>query len=359
MKIGIHIGSAFSKEKTGVEEYAFRLIKNISKLDDAKKHQFVLYSNPKNNIKYPDLPDNFEIKELRSPFFWTKLRLSLEIIKNPPDVLFVLANFLPLFYPKNTIVTIHGVEFDFCPEGYTKKQIYYLKQGTSSVIKKAKKIIAVSENTKNDLVEFYGADQEKISVVHHGVYIPEKTNLVFEKEKYILYLGRIETKKNIDGILKSFETAKKKYNIPHKLILIGGGGKGFLSLKKAVEGSPQKENIKMLGYVKEGRKEEILKHADMFLFPSFYEGFGMPILEAQSEGVPVITSNTSSMPEVAGEGALFVDPKNTESIVDAIYKLAQNEKLRKDLIEKGFKNIQKYSWEKCAQETLNVLVKSL
>ncbi len=171
MKIGIHIGSAFSKEKTGVEEYAFRLIKNISKLDDAKKHQFVLYSNPKNNTKYPDLPDNFEIKELRSLFFWTKLRLSLEIIKNPPDVLFILANFLPLFYPKNTIVTIHGVEFDFCPEGYTKKQIYYLKQGTSSVVKKAKKIITVSENTKSDLVEFYGADPEKISVEHRTSYL--------------------------------------------------------------------------------------------------------------------------------------------------------------------------------------------
>jgi glycosyltransferase involved in cell wall biosynthesis len=360
MKIGIHTGSAFCSERTGVEEYIYQLIKNIAKLKGQKNYEFILYVNPKTVNFIPVLPENFKIKKLNCPFLWTKIRLSFELFLHPVDILFLPANFLPLFYPKNTITTIHGLEFEYLPKDYSKKNIYYLRQGTKEAVKKAKKIIAVSENTKKDLLEIYRSRAEKIEVIHHGVV--HKKNEAEKKrpieEKYILYIGRLETKKNIKGIIEAFNEFKIAYNASYKLVLAGKEGDNFSKFKNTIEKSPYKNDIILTGYISQVEKEKFLENADIFLFPSFYEGFGMPILEAQERGIPVITSNTSSMPEVAGEkGALFVDPNNAEDIANAIKKLAEDENLRQDLIEQGEKNAEKYSWEKCATETLEFLLK--
>jgi len=358
MKIGIHTGSAFFSERTGVEEYSYQLIKNIAKLDEVKDHQFILYVDPKTADIIPELPENFKIKKLNSPFLWTKLRLSFELFSHPVDVLFVPANFMPLFCPENTVVTIHGLEFEYLPESYPKKDLYYLKQGTREVVKKAKKIIAVSENTKIDLKDLYNADMEKITVIHHGVLNKgEKNRKKIEGGKYILYIGRLETKKNIKGIVEAFNELKIAYNIPYKLILAGKEGKDFGKLKNIIKTSPYKNDIVLTGYLNQKEKEDLLEGANIFLFPSFYEGFGMPILEAQERGVPVITSNISSMPEVAGkDGALFVDPNNLEDMANALKTLAEDDNLRQNLIEQGKRNAEKYSWEKCAKETMDVLL---
>ncbi|MEK7453075.1 MAG: glycosyltransferase family 1 protein [Patescibacteria group bacterium] len=361
MKIGIHIGSAFSENRTGVEEYAFQLITNIAKLDDSKKHKFILYSNPKVNKRYIKLPNNFTIKELRFPFLWTKIRLSIELLLNTPDVLFIPANFLPLIHPRNSIVTIHGVEFEYLRDCYSKKDIFYLRRGTKEAIKKVRSIIAVSQNNKNDIIKFYNAKEENISVILHGSQLGAR-DFTLEKtkkaEKYILYIGRIEKKKNIIGILEAFERAKEKYNIPHKLVLLGGEGYGFSYIQDKIQVSSQKDNIKITGYLNNDEKERLLIDADMLLFPSFYEGFGLPILEAQARGVPVITSNISSMPEVASSyGAIFVNPRDISEMADAIYRIYSDESLRILLIKNGFLNIKKYSWQKCAKETLNIITR--
>ncbi|MBI3671560.1 glycosyltransferase family 4 protein [Candidatus Azambacteria bacterium] len=358
MKIGIHVGSAFAEKRTGVEEYAYRVILNLAGLEESKDHEFILYSNPKVNKNFPSLPKNFLIRELKFPFFWTKLRLAFELFLHPVDALFVPANFLPIFFPNNTTITIHGVEFEYLPKGYFKYQLSYLRRGTKEAIKYAKKIITVSDNTKNDLIKLYNADSKNIHTVHHGVFNLLKNSEVKQsKEKYILYIGRIERKKNIIGMIEAFEIAKKKFKIPHKFILLGGDGYGYDKIKKRIDSSSYKDDIKMKGYVSEKEKESFLSGADIFLFSSFYEGFGMPILEAQVLGAPVITSNISSMPEVAGDGALMIDPKDSEEMAEAIYKISSDENLRKNLIEKGFKNAEKYSWERCAKETLDIILK--
>lgn len=357
MNIGIHTGSAFSDKRTGVEEYAYQLIKNLVMLDESRAHNFFLYSRPVENTADIHLPNNFHIKQLKSPFLWTKFRLSLEIFLHKPDVLFVPSNFLPWIYPKKTVVTIHGVEYEHCPYAYSKFQLYYLRHGTKSALKNAYKIIAISENTKDNLIKFYGADPNKIHVICHGVnpqIIRQRKYPPFD-EKYILYIGRIEKKKNIENIVKAFSIFKDQYKMPYKLVLVGGEGHGFSDIKSLIDGSPWKNDIMQTGYISVEEKDSFFRHADMFLFPSFYEGFGMPVLEAQLREVPVITSNISALPEIAGEGALFVDPNNPEEIAKNIYKIASDQELRKSLIEKGILNSRKYSWTKCAKETLNFL----
>ena len=364
MFIGINATAAFVEPRTGVEEYAYQLIKHLAMLKESEKHRFILYSpfNKKNDFY---LPSNFKIKQLKWGLpLWTQIRLSAEMAVNNPDVLFIPVHVLPLIHPKNSVVTIHGLEYEYFPEMYPKRHLRYLRWSTKYALKNSAKIIAISQNTKNDLIKIYNANPEKISVVHHGYAKPilqrfdlwnsPKVKPLENLEKYILFIGRLEGKKNVGGLIGAFELFKRTYSLPHKLVLAGGRGYGYEAFAGKIAGN---KDIIEMGFVNEAEKWELLKNAAAFLFPVFYEGFGMPILEAQAMGCPVVTSETSSLPEVAGEGAAFVAPKNIEKIAEAVYKVISDGELRKGLVEKGFQNIEKFSWEKCARETLEVLTK--
>jgi len=331
MLIGINARAAFKEPRTGVEEYTYQLIKHLTMLEESKKHRFILYT--KENLKWP-LP------------MWTQIRLAAEMTVNKPDVLFIPVHVLPLIHPQNSVVTIHGLEYEYYPEMYPWRHLRYLQWSTKYALKNARQIIAVSENTKNDLVKLYGGRPEKIEVIYHGVEIP---NSKFQtKQPYILFIGRLEAKKNIQGLIKAFNLLKKKYQIPHKLILVGPRGYGY-------ENPKFRDDIIEKGYISQEEKWQLLKSADLFALPSFYEGFGIPILEAQAAGCPVITSNVSSMPEVAGQGAILIDPKNIEEIAEAMYKIISHSQLKKDLIAKGEQNVKRFSWPKCANQTLKIL----
>jgi len=342
MVIGINAVAAFIKPRTGVEEYTYQLIKHLAMLEGAQKHRFILYSNK--NLKW-SLP------------MWTQVRLSAEMIFNKPDVLFIPVHVLPLVHPRNSVVTIHGLEYEYYPQMYPKKHLAYLRWSTKYALRNASKVIAISENTKKDLIELYNGDPEKIQVVHHGVGIPDgilSRKVNGNKDKgypYILYIGRLETKKNIHGLIRAFELLKKRYQVPHKLVLAGLKGYQYDKINFS-------KDIILKGYVSEKEKWQLLKNADMFVFPTFYEGFGMPILEAQVSGCPVITSNVSSMPEVAGQGAILVKPENIEEICDRMYQIIEDRDFKERLVNEGYENAKRFSWKKCAQETLRVLTDS-
>ena len=361
MTIGINADAAFKKPRTGVEEYTYQLIKHLTMLEESKRHRFVLYSSEQriaNNEQY-NLSGNFKLKELRwfGPT-WTQIRLAGEMVINKPDVLFIPVHVLPLVHPQNSVVTIHGLEYEYYPNMYPWRHLKYLRWSTKYALKNARKIIAVSENTKKDLVEMYGAKPEKIKVIYHGV---ENKFSIFSSQfsiskPFILYIGRIETKKNVQGLIEAFNLLKEKYKVPHKLILIGPEGYGYENSKFKIQNSKFRKDIIEKGYVSEEEKWQLLQEANMFVLPSFYEGFGMPILEAQANGCPVITSNISSMTEVAGKGAILIEPKNIEQIAQAIYKVISDEQLKNDLINRGYENVKRFSWCKCAQKTLQVLM---
>ena len=336
MVIGINTVAAFNKQRTGVEEYTYQLIKHLTMLNRAQEHRFVLYN--KENLKWP-FP------------MWTQIRLSTEMAFNKPDVLFIPVHVLPLIHPKNSVVTIHGLEYEYYPQMYPRKRLSYLRWSTKYALKNANKIIAISENTKKDLVELYNGNPEKIHVIHHGVITPNLVDIDKSNQPYILYIGRLETKKNINGLVRAFELLKKRYQVPHKLVLAGLKGYGYDRMNFS-------KDIILKGYVTEKEKWQLLKNADMFVFPTFYEGFGMPILEAQISGCPVITSNVSSIPEVAGDGAILIEPRNIEEICDRMYQVIEDKEFKKRLINYGYNNVKKFSWEKCSKETLRVLTDS-
>ncbi|OGD32387.1 hypothetical protein A3C91_05035 [Candidatus Azambacteria bacterium RIFCSPHIGHO2_02_FULL_52_12] len=356
MKIGIHAKAAFKYERTGIEEYVYQVIKHLAMLDESKQHSFALYTSyfSKNSFF---LPGHFKVEKLYAPFLGMETRLSLKMFFSPPDVLFMPANFLPAIYPRNNVVTIHGLEFEYYPEAYASDHLRYLKTHTARAVAKAKTIIATSASTKKDLIKFYNADPQKIRIIHHGVNSQIAYHHKYPPidEKYILFIGRLEKKKNVANIVRSFGVLKEKYKIPHKLVLVGRPGFGFDEIGRAIDESRYKQDIVQTGYISHEEKESFFKHADVFVFPSFYQGFGMPILESQLRQVPLVTSNISSMAEVAGDGALHVDPHSIEEITEATYRIISDKNLRKQLVEKGLENVRQYSWFRCAKETLDVL----
>jgi glycosyltransferase involved in cell wall biosynthesis len=375
MTIGINVTAAIKQPRTGVEEYVYQLIKHLTMLPESRQHRFFLYlpsvlHRMKTNTGAPmtffdfPLPENFIIKESwwPMPFFWTQIRLAWEMKFCASDVAFFPVHILPFVHSKNSIVTIHGLEYEYFPEYYPLWQRLYFRINLKYALKHAQRIIAITENTKQDLIKLYGGDEKKIKVVHHGTEIQysklkiQSDILKFKIQKpYLLYLGRLEQKKNIEGILDAYKILKEKYNIPHKLILVGAPGYGYKKIKLKIRNF--KLEIKELGYVDEPTKWQLLKNAEVFLFPSFYEGFGLPVLEAQAVGTPLVTSYNSCLPKIAGEGALFVDPKNPAQIAEAIKSIIDDKNLRDKLIQSGFENIKRFSWEECAKKTLEILVK--
>ena len=362
MIIGIDGSRAFIKNRTGIEEYSYQVIKNLR--DKLKDGEVRIYLKKNQEIDF-DIPNNWKIKIIRWPRLWTQVGLSLEIFLHPVSVLFIPAHVVPIIHPVNTIVVVHGLEFEFVSEAYSFWARFYMRWSIKSSCRWAKRIIAVSENTKKDLMELYKVPKEKVKVVYEGY---EKTTpsqfteppLLLKEgvgvvDKSLLFIGRLEERKNIVGIIKTFEILKEKYNIPHKLILAGQPGYNYENSKIKIRNSKFRDEIIETGYVSKKEKNELLNNAEVFLFPTFYEGFGLPILEAQAAGVPVIASKNSSIPEVAGDSAILVNPRKPEKMAEAVWKVLSDNNLRESLVEKGLGNVKRFSWEKCAEEIKEIL----
>lgn len=362
MVIGIDASRVETTENTGTENYSLNLIRRLAKID--RTNSYILYSRKKlkNKLAPKDLGANFKNRVISCPVFWTHCGLSTEMFLKSPDILFVPAHVLPLIHPKNSVVAIHGLEYEYCPESYTYLSRNYLRQSTIFSAKNARKIIVPSNNTKNDLVKFYKINPGKIAVIPHGMaeypaIAQEKKENGNNSERCILFIGRLEARKNIIRLVEAFNIFKKKNSTVKniKLVLAGKKGVGFDKIRKTIANSAYRSDIILKGYVSETEKNRLLKNALVFAYPSLYEGFGLPILEAQAAGVPVLSSNVSSIPEVAGEGAVLVDPKSIGEIANALTSLSLNSDLRKKVIAGGFENTKRFSWEKCARETLKVL----
>ena len=364
MKIGIDASRAFLAQRTGIEEYSYQVIKNLR--DKLSGHQVVLYLRRDQTVDF-DLPKNWRLRFISWPYFWTQIGLSVELFWHPVDTLFVPSHIIPFFHPAWTIVTVHGLEYEVLPEAYSAWEKLYMRLSIKKSCHWAARIIAVSKNTKKDLMRIYSVPSEKITVIHEGVAAchssacgnPVATKYNLPDTKYLLFIGRLEERKNIAGIIQAFEILKDRYKIPHKLILAGRFGYGEKIICHRLSAGEYTKDILCLGFVGDAEKWELLKNADIFLFPTFYEGFGLPILEAQHVGVPVVTSDSSSLPEVGGEAAVYCDPTEPVSIAEAVYSIINNPTQKKDLIEKGLENVKRFSWEKCTTEIANLLSKDV
>lgn len=373
MKIGIDASRYSHASATGVEWYSWHIINNLIKQAD-KNDKLVLYSREPILADFAKVPSATlsrnipaENKVLHARRLWTLKRLSKEMKVDPPDVLFVPSHTLPLNLPKRTVITIHDVAFKYLRKAYSFFQYHYLDWSTNFAVKHATKIIVPSQATASDLKNFYNCPEGKLVVIPHGFSEPEALDeRVFENSeilkyfninqnmKYILFVGRLESKKNLVRLVIAFAEFLKKYP-DFKLILAGKRGLGFDEILKTVNQKEIFDKVIMPGYITEHEKHALYKYCQFFVFPSLYEGFGLPILEAFYYKKPVLTSNVSSLPEVAGEAVYYVDPYDPEAILKGLYTLAAKDEYVDELINKGQEKLKEFSWEKATKETLKVL----
>lgn len=363
MLIGIDASRANKPKKTGVEWYSYHLIQELKKID--KDNRYFLYTDRPLTGDLAQCPPNFEERILSWPLprFWTLGRLSWEMKfgKEVPDILFVPAHTIPLLQPRRTVVTVHDIGFEHFPELYQWADKLYHRFTIRFIKRFADKIITVSNFSKKDLVDFYRISPEKIEVVYNG-YDNDHYKLIENQirkivEPYLLFIGRLEEKKNIPALVRAFGEFKLRHSQDkHKLVLIGKPGFGFERAEKLMARYHIQDQIVLPGWVGDEELPLWLAGAELFVFPSLFEGFGIPVLEAFACGCPVICSKTTSLPEVAGEAALMFDPANTHEIVTRLEQVLFNPEVRDSLREKGFRQAQHFSWHKCARETLDVLM---
>ncbi|HHX58840.1 MAG TPA: glycosyltransferase family 4 protein [Candidatus Moranbacteria bacterium] len=364
MKIAIDASRAFVEERTGIEEYSYQVIKNLrGKLGEENQVLLYGYRGARKRIDFK-LPKNWEFKEVAWNKLWTQIGLSWVIKNDAPDVLFVPAHNLPWLHPKNSVVTIHGLEYEHFPESYGLISVLFHRFFIKKSCRWARVLIAVSENTKKDLEKLYKVKSEKITVIANGFEISNQKTEENVKEKikniskepFCLFLGRIELRKNVDNIARAFDLLKSRYNYPGKLILAGRPGYGYEKIKKSINDLSGANSIEELGYLSIAEKELLLSKADLFFFPSLAEGFGIPILEAQSVGTPVITSSFGPMDEVAGDKNILVNPKDSTVMAKLASKMISDNKFREKVIANGLKNAKRFSWDKCAREVAEVIL---
>jgi glycosyltransferase involved in cell wall biosynthesis len=308
------------------------------------------------------------VQHLSWPFryFWSEIRLSTEMIRHTPDILFVPGRSLPLIHPRHTISVIHDVGFLDDTQYRSKTGRAYLDYSTRFALRNSSQCIAVSEFTKQELVSRFHADPSRITViplgVDHHIYrrdiSPQRVSAACINyalaQPYLITVGRIDHRKNISLLLRAF-TEIKRLHPEYQLVIVGPCGFGAERIMEEIRAHVFAEDIKVVGWVGEEDKAALLAGASLFIFPSLYEGFGLPLLEAQAVGVPVVSSNSSSLPEVAGRGARFFHPHSVEECVQEILSVLASSQQAGDLVEKGFENVQRYSWERTAHETYALL----
>ena len=404
MNIGIDIRILAKGTRTGVENYTVNLLSGLLEKDKSITYKLFCNGFKKPKLDYCWLGlNNVKIKILRIPnrildLFLRFLRFPrIDGIVGGVDI-FLSPHFLllPVDKKTKTIVVFHDLSFVRFPEFFSfSKLIWHKFIYPKNQARKADLIIAVSDSTKNDLINLYEIPQEKIKVIYPAAGKEfrkiEKTDqkLLKVKEKYnlpdsfVLYFGTIEPRKNISGLIEAFEKIKKQETkIPlevrwdgfegmvrgekknlfsfRKLKLVIAGNRGWLygDVFEKIEKSPYREDIIVTGFIEESDRPYLYNLAEIFVYPSFFEGFGFPPLEAMACGIPVAVSNKSSLPEVVGDSAIMFDPQNIDEIGFAIKNILQDRGLKELLIEKGLQRAKLFNWDKTAEEFLNIFKKT-
>ena len=371
MKIAIHAADLDHDRIDGTRVYLFNMLKNFGKLD--KKNEFSIYHQDEFNANLtPPTFANYLIKKLAFPVRWTQTRFAWQLFCDKPKVLWMPVHNVPIFRRKKlkVVVTIHDLAFKIFPQYFPKKDLDKLNRLSDLAIKNADHVIAVSAATKNDILKFYPEiSSEKVTVVYHGYdmeLFSEKISLA-QAEKtlktynlipnsYLLYVGAIQPRKNLNVLIEAFEKIKEKKS-ELKLVIAGAPAWQYECVLGKIAKSKFKDDIIVTGTIAFDQLPALYQNAQAFIFPSLYEGFGIPVLEAMASGTPVILANNSSLPEVAGDSALYFDTSSPDELAACIENVSSDELLRNNMIEKGLKRSENFSWEKCAQETLDIISK--
>jgi glycosyltransferase involved in cell wall biosynthesis len=375
MKIAIEGQRLFRKKKHGMDMVALELIRNLQLIDH--ENEYVIFVKPDEDDQVIQETPNFKIVRLEGGFYplWEQIALPKAAVREGCDILHCTSNTAPIFTSIPIVDTLHDIiymEHSYLKilkgtgTPYQKFGNVYRKLIVPKIVRKSRKIITVSHFEKNRIAEFFGMKGDpRLTAVYNGVgshfkTVTNQTELLRVKEKYRLpdhfffFLGNTDPKKNTKGALKAYSDFVKQTNSELQLVMLDYD---LYELKKILSeiGNPELINrIHLTGYVVNTDLPAIYSQCEVFLYPSLRESFGIPILEAMGCGVPVITSNTSSMPEIAGEAAQIVDPFNPEEITAAMVRLTTDEQLRSRLIKMGIEQAALFSWKAMAENVLKI-----
>jgi len=392
-RFGLHKQTGLPN-RVGSSEYCFNLLVNLNKID--RKNEYFVYLPVNPTTDMPAESENWHYKIVKKRSIWTLFDLSIWFLKQKLfknrhseldsesyeipkqvrddiekkeklDIFFSPTHYLPIYSPFLSAISIMDLSYIHFPQLFKKRDLYQLKFWTKLSVRKAKIIFTISNASKSDIIKIYGVPKKKVAVTYPGI---KEENIKHEalsmkdvKDKYgiegeyILFVGTLQPRKNIKKLIEAFSKLSTFNSQLSTLNLVVVGKKGWMY--EEILGAPKKfgieDKVKFLDFVTDEELQALYKNALCFILPSLYEGFGLPVLEAMQNGCPVITSNISSLPEAGGDAALYVDPQDVNDIADKIQKVISNQKLRDDMMEKGYKQVKKFSWEKTARETLKAL----
>lgn len=391
MKIGIDCRAILNPslgERSGVAHYTYYLIKNLLAIDKVNKYVLFFPSltqpsvvaemiNNKPNVKVKFFP--FYRYKRFLPFTYSQLLISAVFEGEKLDLLHLTADSLPYIYHGKSVITCHDLALfkhpELFPSKFISNQLFYTKVLFPNSLKKADKIIAVSENTKKDLIDQFEVPSEKIKVIYEGtgqrseakiqqIVIKEADKIVDQfkiNRPYVLFLGTIEPRKNLILLVKAYHELFKNSDYFQRFQLVIAGAKGYKHQEVFNEIKKINQNyklgfpaIKYLGYVDKAAKYALMSKATCFVFPTLYEGFGLPIVEAMSLGTPVIATKVASIPEITKGSAILVNPNDQKEMTEALRKVLKDKDLQQDLSSRGLEQSSNFSWEKCAKETLEL-----
>lgn len=384
MRLILIDGNEANVDKTvGVSVYTSNLLSQFKRYA-SHDIRFLVYLRENPKLHLPRENQYFRYKVVWGPFMWLRLFLPLQMridymwqrlrkVMKLSNIrfhaFFAPSHYSPPWIPPNCrlVVTIHDLAYEFFPDEFLKKDLFKLHHWTIESVTKAHDIIAVSSHTRADIVKMYHIPEEMIHTIPNGL-TPFKTttpkqNMLIQGHDYklvpyhyILYVGTLQPRKNLTTLVYAFALFHKE-NPDYKLVIAGKKGWLYKEIFSLVHKLKLEDVVHIVGYVNELEKYHLYHKAFCFVMPSLYEGFGIPMLEAFSASCPVIASNASALPEVGGTAALYFEPKNANSLLDKLRMLEKDLKLRNELVERGEARARKFSWEYCAENTLEILLK--
>ncbi len=356
-ELAIDASRMVSDQPTGTEHYSSEIIRALAKIQD--RPPVTLYA--RDDRPAPRVVGTLT-KSFGPPLLWTHIGLSRAMNEDKPDALFVPSHVIPVIHPRATVVTVHDLGYIHEPESHPRRQRMMLDGTTRWNVRAATRVIAISGQTRDDLLTHYGVDPGKVTVVHHGLdharfqpLAPGETSAVLAKHDisapYLLFVSTVQPRKNLPRLVEAFEAIDDP-----DLALVIAGKSGWLSepIEKRIQESRLANRIRRLGHVADEDLPALYSAADVFVLPSLYEGFGMGVIEAMACGTPVVTSNGSSLAEVAGGAAILVDPLDVSSIAASIRE-ARTPASHRQLRQLGITQASRFTWEQSAAATLNVI----
>ena len=360
------------RQGAGVGQYVRSLVDAMLAQDTRNQYTFITSGHPTAEHPFPTAPNahgrSVGISDRYLNILWYRWRVPLyaNYFTGPADIYHGLDFGLPpLFGKVRKVVTVYDLAFVEHPEAAVPSLVAYLNKVVPESVAASDVVAAISHATKQTLIEHYKTPPEKITVIPCGVaphfqrvtdpILLESTRQQFAlKHPFVLSVGTLEPRKNHIGLIKAFDEARHDTNGPAMLAIAGGKGWLYEETQQLVSDLKLEDKVRFLGRVSEQELLTLYSLADVFAFPSFFEGFGIPPLEAFACGTPVITSNTSSLPEVAGDAALLIDPHDSHNIAEAIVRILSDETLREEMMRKGYAQAQHYTWAKAAEKMLSI-----